>query len=202
MFGKLRGIIDEIGEDWILLDGNGIGWTVFLTQKNLATLGVGSNLTVYTEVVFRQDHVQILGFLQSFERQWFRILLSVPGIGPRIALQILDTVSIPDLAQSILNQDPTLLKQVNGVGVKAANRLLLELKGNKKIALMAIPIEKSFSEQTGVQQDALSALVNLGFEKSSILKILQDLTATHPLVSLEELIRLALSRLSISSSNH
>ena len=190
MLGKLVGIVDDFNEDGIILNVNGLGFVVMMPHRSKALLSIGDSTTLYTDVVIRQESVQIFGFSEGADLQWFKVLLSVPGIGPKIACQVLDTLSSSDLMESIIMQDPSRLRQVNGIGPKAAQRLLLELKENKKIQQIAIDIPQSTKK--GVQSDALSALLSLGFDQFQSNRAIQMVLKDQPSLSLEEVIRLAL----------
>ncbi len=137
MIGKLSGRIDELGEGHLLLDVGGVGYLVFASAKTLGRVGpLGSACSLLIETHVREDHIHLYGFADGGERAWFRLLCTVQGVGSRVALAILSTLSPQQLTQAIAAQDKAALGRAQGVGAKLAQRLATELKD--KVGGMAL----------------------------------------------------------------
>src|SRR5579863_9193080 len=129
MIGKLRGLIDSIGDDSIILDVGGVGYHVFCSSRTLAALPlVGEAAQLVIEMHVREDHIHLYGFPDSIERDWFRLLLTVQGVGNKIALAILGAYAPEQLAHSILAKDTAAFRAISGIGPKLAERIVTELK--------------------------------------------------------------------------
>ena len=137
MIGKLKGLIDSFGEDYVILDVNGVGYVVNCSSRTLAHLprpGEPATLAIETQV--REDAIRLFGFLDEAERDWFRLLQSVQGVGAKVALALLSTLSADALAQAVAGQDKAMVARAPGVGPKLAARIVAELK-DKAPALAA-----------------------------------------------------------------
>jgi Holliday junction DNA helicase RuvA len=170
MIGKLKGVIDSYGEDFVILDVHGVGYVVQCstrTLQNLPKAGEAAALAIETQV--REDSIRLFGFTSDSERDWFRLLQSVQGVGAKVALAILGILAASELASAIATQDKAMVSRAPGVGPKLAARIVAELK-DKAPAYAAIdPVvarlagaEEAKSAPKPVQ-DAVSALVNLGY---------------------------------------
>jgi len=170
MIGKLTGRVDEIGEDSLILDVGGVGYHVFVSQRVLATLGdPGLMLTLFIETYMREDAIRLFGFATRAEKEWFRLLQQVQGVGAKVALALLGTLSTIEIADAITFQDVALLTRAPGVGKKVAERMITELKG--KALALAVPsvVAPPTGEAVGAPlaaSDAISALINLGYGRS------------------------------------
>jgi Holliday junction DNA helicase RuvA len=170
MIGKLRGVIDSYGEDFLILDVNGVGYVVQCSARTLQNLprpGEAATLAIETQV--REDAIRLFGFTSDVERDWFRLLQTVQGVGAKVALAILSTLSAGELATAIGTQDKALIGRAPGVGPKLAQRLVSELKdkapvfGHVDPAVMRLSGEDEVKGAPKPVQDAISALVNLGY---------------------------------------
>ncbi len=170
MIGKLRGIIDSYGEDHIILDVNGVGYLVHCSARTQQALPArGETVTLAIETLVREDQISLYGFLTDTEREWFRLLQTVQGVGAKVALSVLGTLKPADLASAIATADKTAIKRAPGVGQKVAERIVTELK-DKAPAYTAldpavIRLSGAVDEKRAPQPvlDAVSALVNLGY---------------------------------------
>jgi Holliday junction DNA helicase RuvA len=170
MIGKLSGIIDSFGDDYLILDVNGVGYVVTCSSRTLQRLparGEAASLAIETQV--REDAIRLFGFTSDAERDWFRLLQSVQGVGAKVALAILGILSAGELATVIGTQDKASVARAPGVGPKLAARIVAELK-DKAPALAAVdPLvarlagEEEAKRAPRPVQDAISALVNLGY---------------------------------------
>jgi len=170
MIGKLSGIIDSFGEDHVIIDVNGVGYVVTCSSRTLQRLpkrGEPASLAIETQV--REDAIRLFGFTSDGERDWFRLLQSVQGVGAKVALAILGILSAGELATAIGTQDKGSVARAPGVGPKLAARIVAELK-DKAPALAAVdPVvarlagEEEAKSAPRPVHDAISALVNLGY---------------------------------------
>ena len=170
MIGKLRGIVDSYGEDWVILDVQGVGYVVFCSSRTLSALpsrGEAAMLAIETYV--REDQIRLFGFTSDEERDWFRLLQTVQGIGTRVALAILSTFKPGDLASAIALGDKAAVARAPGVGPKVAQRIVTELKdkvpsfGGVPSDVIELQANLGAKRAPGTVSDAVSALVNLGY---------------------------------------
>ena len=205
MIGKLKGVIDSYGEDFVILDVNGVGYVVqcsVRTLQNLPRPGEAASLAIETQV--REDAIRLFGFTSDSERDWFRLLQSVQGVGAKVALAILGTLSAGELATAIGTQDKAMIGRAPGVGPKLAQRLVSELKDKAPVFGHVDPAVARLSGDDGAKnapkpvQDAISALVNLGYGRpqaaaaiAASVKALGEEAATGALIrqGLKELAR-------------
>jgi holliday junction DNA helicase RuvA len=170
MIGKLKGIIDSYGEDFIVLDVGGVGYLVHCSARTLQSLpGTGQPATLSIETHVREDQIKLFGFLSDVEREWFRLLQTVQGVGAKVALSVLGTLKPADLASAIAMRDKAAVARTPGVGPKVAERIVTELK-DKAPAYAAldpavIRLSGAVEDKRAPQPlaDAVSALVNLGY---------------------------------------
>jgi Holliday junction DNA helicase RuvA len=210
MIGKLRGTLDEIHEDGVILDVGGVGYLVFCSARTLAALppvGEAAQLVIETHV--REDHFHLYGFPDAVERDWFRLLATVQRVGNKMALTILGAYTPEQLAHAILAKDTAAFSRISGVGAKLAERIVTELKDKVTklpVASYQLPVaskqDPKKSPATGHRppatstEDAISALVNLGYTRSeaygAAMKASQSSGGT---ASLDQLIKLSLKEL-------
>ena len=171
MIAKLKGTVDAIDTDSAVIDVGGVGYLVSASARTLRDLAVGGPATMLVETIVREDAIALYGFLETAERDWFRILTTVQGVGARVALSILSTLSPDEIARAIAAQDRATLSRPAGVGPKLAARLATELK-DKAAAFgvapaPALPANANAPSGTAgsINEDAVSALVNLGYKR-------------------------------------
>jgi Holliday junction DNA helicase RuvA len=205
MIGKLKGRIDSFGVDWLIIDVGGVGYHVNCSSKTLATLPpVGEFTELHTEMLVSQDMIRLVGFALVIEREWFRLLQTVQGVGTRVALAILSTFSTSEIANAIALQDKPMIARAPGVGKKLAERIVLELKDKvpayavSDASLSKLQAELDSPRPTAAS-DAVSALVNLGYGQSqagaAVAAALRKGGDDQPT---EKLIRQALKELALS----
>jgi holliday junction DNA helicase RuvA len=170
MIGKLKGIIDSYGEDHVILDVNGVGYLVHCSARTLQALpSAGAPVALAIETYVREDQIRLFGFLYDGEREWFRLLQTVQGVGTRVALSILGTLTPADLASAIALRDKAMVSRAPGVGPKVAERIVTELKDKAPayadLDPAVIRLSGALDERRAPQpvSDAVSALVNLGY---------------------------------------
>jgi Holliday junction DNA helicase RuvA len=170
MIGKLKGIIDSYGEDCIILDVNGVGYLVHCSVRTLQELpAVGQGATLSIETHVREDQLRLFGFASDLEREWFRLLQTVQGVGAKVALSVLGTLKAADLAGAIAMRDKAMVARAPGVGPKVAERIVTELKDRAPayagLDPAVVRLSGTVEEKRAPQPvaDAVSALVNLGY---------------------------------------
>lgn len=172
MIGKLKGVVDSYAEDHVILDVHGVGYLVQCSTRTLQKLprpGEAASLAIETQV--REDAIRLFGFLSDSERDWFRLLQSVQGVGSKVALAILGLFSPSELTNAIAMQDKVAVSRTSGVGPKLAARIVAELKdkapvfGSVDPALVRLSGEDEVKSAPKAVQDAISALVNLGYQR-------------------------------------
>ncbi|PWB61031.1 MAG: Holliday junction branch migration protein RuvA [Bradyrhizobiaceae bacterium] len=170
MIGKLRGVIDSYGEDFVVVDVNGVGYLVHCSARTLQALPArGEAVTLAIETHVREDQIRLFGFLSDVEREWFRLLQTVQGVGTRVALSVLSTLKPADLASAIAMRDKGMVARAPGVGPKVAERIVTELKdkapAHAEIDPAVVRLSGAVDERKAPQPiaDAVSALVNLGY---------------------------------------
>ena len=201
MIARLKGVVESIDGDSAVVDVNGVGYLVAASARTLRDLVVGEPVSLLVETIVREDAIALYGFLATAERDWFRILTTVQGVGARVALSILSTLSPDEIARAIAAQDRATLSRPAGVGPKLAARLATELK-DRAAAFGIAPAARSDDAggpqiPTGsLNEDAVSALVNLGYRRveafGAVARVTQRLGAD---AKLDAVIRAALQEL-------
>ena len=220
MIGRLRGRVDYKTQDHFLLDVNGVGYLIFCSERTLAEIPVdGEFTTIYTDLLVREDLMQLFGFLSQVEKEWYRLLMSVQGVGAKAALAILSALGEDGVSRSIALGDWTSIKSSKGIGPKTAQRVVNELKDKAAHVMSIVPneigerenkidegevveriddhptINLAASNKTA-QADALSALQNLGYSPSESAAAVAKILHESSDLSTEELIRNSLKMLS------
>ena len=179
MIALLKGRIEDVGDGWAVVDVSGVGYLIFCSARTLGLLAVGEAATVYVETHVREDHIHLYGFLHPSEREWFKLLTTVQGVGAKVALAILSVLSGDEITHAVAAGDKAQVGRANGVGPKLAQRIVTELKD--KVAALALgPAAGSQGAKAAVStgdvsgasdatRDATSALVNLGYTPSDAL---------------------------------
>jgi len=193
MIARLSGLLAETSSDTAVIDVGGVGYLVYLSGRTLANLGpIGGEVMLTTELQVREDAWTLFGFGSTAERDSFRALTSIQGVGGRLALAILSTLSPDELARAVAQEDKAMIGRANGVGPKLAARIANELQGKLGVAAVG---GVSPAPRAGAAADAMSALGNLGFkpaEASAAVNAAQDELGGE--ASLDALVRLALRK--------
>jgi Holliday junction DNA helicase RuvA len=198
MIAKLTGRLDESGADWAVIDVQGVGYLVHCSSKTLAALGIaGDECTVFTDLQVSENDMRLLGFAFASERDWFRLLTTVQGVGSKVALAILSALSTEELQRACAAGDAAQVARAQGVGPKLAGRIVNELK-DKAGALPGGPAGMAFaaiSQPGSASADAVSALQNLGFKPAVAASAVAHAQAElGESAGLNELVRIALKR--------
>ena len=202
MIGKLKGVIDSYGDDWVIIDVGGVGYHVFCSAKTHAALPpAGEAAQVYTEMLVSENAIRLVGFATHGERDWFKLLESVQGVGTKVALAILSVLTTAELTNAIALADTAMVGRANGVGKKLAQRIVTELKdkapafGAGDPALARLQADLDAPRPTAAA-DAVSALVNLGYNQTQAgAAVTTALNSAGEDAGAETLIRLALKEL-------
>ena len=223
MIGRLRGRLDYRSDDHVLIDVGGVGYLVYCSERTMASLpGTGEAVALYTDLVVREDLLQLFGFPTLLEKEWHRLLMSVQGVGAKVSLAILGTLGPDGVSRAIALGDWASVKAAKGVGPKLAQRIVLDLK-DKAPGVMALagqpaasaaavapePSEEVIEAPVApappvnvagqAQADALSALANLGYAPSEAAGAVAEASGEAPDAAAPELIRLALRKLAPTS---
>ena len=208
MIARLKGLLDEVGDDWLIIDVGGVGYLVFCSARTLSRLpGRGEAVRLEIETHVREDHIHLYGFGDAPERAWFKLLTGVQGVGAKVGLAILSVLSPEQLTQAVAAGDKAAIARANGVGPKLAGRIASELKdkvGGLVLGAAAHAASTGGGAAAGDDaakvgssaDDAVSALVNLGYGRSeafgAVARVIQDHGADVPL---SDLVRLGLKEL-------
>lgn len=220
MIAKLKGIIDNIGEDCCIIDVNGVGYLVNMSSRSLSKLKQGEFASLLIETVIKEDSITLFGFQNPWEKEWFNTLTKIQGVGGKVCLSILSALSPAQLSQAVAAQDKSSFLRASGVGPKLAARLVTELKDK----IVTIPVEymgnsdldTTLSSETSEEkptkekntkapsiddsenqtynntEDVTSALTNLGYQKIDAYRVATEVCLNNPKADLGTLIRLAL----------
>lgn len=200
MYNFVRGIADEIYIDSISIEVNGIGYLISISRRNIAQITAGSEYKIYTTLIHREDTMKLIGFITKDERELFNLLNSVSGVGAKTALAILSQFSVTEIISTIYGNDPKKLAKAPGIGLKTAQRMILELKEK----IMAFKPEFHDSSEIQVSSDKIEqfeetegALYALGYSNSEVASVLTWLNETKSdLLKSDDMIREALMWLS------
>ena len=203
MIAKLTGVLDSTGEDWVVIDTNGVGYLIFCSKRTLINFpSCGEIVSLIIETHIREDHIHLYGFLDQAERDWFRLLTSVQGVGAKVGLGILSVLSPAELSDAILSEDKGMITRAPGVGPKLATRLLSELKdktgGLSRSAFPSATASAASGKGSGSAafDDAVSALVNLGYQRSAAFSAVSSaINTSSEAAPVEDLIRAGLREL-------
>lgn len=206
MIAKLSGTIDAVGEDFCIIDVNGVGYLVSASAKTLGKLKIGVQTSLLTIMTVREDDISLFGFADAWEKEWFGTLTKVQGVGAKVCLSILSVLTPAQLSQAIGAQDKASFCRANGVGPKLAARIVTELKdkivtvpvtsNNTEVlnsdTFSATPITASVDVDYSKSEDVISALVNLGYQRIDAYRAASKVIADNPDADLSALIRAAL----------
>jgi Holliday junction DNA helicase RuvA len=195
MIAKLTGTLDDFGADWAVIDVAGVGYLVHASAKTLSALGVrGDEVAVFTDLQVSETDLRLIGFASGAERDWFRLLVGVQGVGSKVALAILSALSTEELQRACAGGDAAMVARAQGVGPKLAARIVNELR-DKAGGLPTAPGAASLPTPGSLSADAVSALQNLGFKPAvaagAVAHAQADLGAD---ASLDALVRVALRK--------
>lgn len=195
MIAQLRGILVEKTSTEIVVDCGGVGYVAAVSVTTSSQLpSLGEKVVVPTLMVVREDAIQLFGFCDDAERSVFKLLISIPGIGPKIALGILSSISLVDLRDTIASGNLAYLQKLPGIGKKTAERILIELRDKIGAVQTGVGEAETMTASVGAQQEAIAALVALGYTRPIAEKAIRQALADNPGISFtaDVLIRKAL----------
>ncbi len=197
MIARLSGTLEDFGADWAVIDVGGVGYLVHCSAKTLAALGIrGDKLVIHTELQVSENDMRLIGFASAAEREWFRLLTGVQGVGSKMALAVLSALAIEDLQRACAGGDAAMVARAQGVGPKLASRIVNELKDKAGGLAGVVGVIGAVVAPVGsVSADAVSALQNLGFKpqvaSTAVAAALEELGDG---AALNALVRVALKR--------
>jgi len=196
MIAKLTGTLDDFGPDWAVIDVSGVGYLVQCSARTLSALGVrGDRVTVHTEMQVSENDMRLIGFTTGGEREWFRLLTGVQGVGSKMALAVLSALTVEELQRACAGGDVAMVARAQGVGPKLAARIVNELKDKAGVLPSAGGAAISAAPAGSASADAVSALQNLGFKPNvateAVARALEELGEG---ADLNALVRVALKR--------
>lgn len=192
MIGKLNGIVENIFDEYLLIDINGICYIVFCTAKLLHNVSLGEKISLFIHTMQKDEMPTLYGFKDYQEKELFILLTSVQGVGGRVGIGLIGEIDHQMLVTAIKEENPKILQQVSGIGAKIATRIINELKSNKKLfASYTIISDNNYS----IKQDAISALVNLGFKKVDVIATVEYYLKNYTTIDLELIIRNCITQL-------
>lgn len=198
MIAKLTGTLDDFGPDWAVIDVAGVGYLVHCSTKTLVALGTrGDAATVYTELQVSENDMRLIGFASGGEREWFRLLTGVQGVGSKMALAVLSALAVEDLQRACASGDAASVARAQGVGPKLAGRIVNELKDKAGGLSVLLPAGAAPVAAGSTSADAVSALQNLGFKPQvATAAVAQAANELGDGAGLNELVRVALRKVS------
>ncbi|MDT9012464.1 Holliday junction branch migration protein RuvA [Novosphingobium sp. APW14] len=196
MIARLSGLLDDFGPDWAVIDVNGVGYLVHCSARTLDALGVrGDKVTVHTELQVSENDMRLIGFASGGEREWFRLLTGVQGVGSKMALAVLSALTVDELQRACASADAAMVARAQGVGPKLASRIVNELRDKAGGLPSAAGAAIAAAPRGSSSQDAVSALQNLGFKPNvatdAVARALEELGEG---AGLNDLVRVALKR--------
>ena len=193
MYEFIKGKVAEITPAYTIIENNQIGYFVNVSLHTYSQISEKTEITLFLEEVVREDAFNLYGFATKSEREIFRHLLSVSGVGANTARVILSSMTPEEIKKAILHNEVNTLKKVKGIGAKSAQRIIVDLKDK----LSKTEIEEDFVKPANntIKEEALSALVTLGFTKSKVEKVLDELIEKEGDIQVEQIIKKALSKL-------
>lgn len=206
MIGRLKGKIDDISGNTLVLDVNGVGYVVMAGARTMGAIGgVGEAASLHIETIVREDAITLYGFADKAEQQWFKTLTTVQGVGPKVAISILSACTPEQLSLAIGAKDSAILTRADGVGPKLAQRIVMELKDKKITApvsdiSIAAPAKKAkvandAAQPSNMVEDAVSALVNLGYGRSEAYQAVSSVMAKGEAADISSLITKSLKEM-------
>lgn len=197
MISYIKGILEDMTEDAVIVENNGIGYEIKVTSRMLSSLpSRGSEIKIHTYLYVREDALSLFGFASKEELKTFQLLIGISGIGPKAGLAILSTLSVQDLRFAVLSQDVKTISKTPGIGKKSAERLIIELKDKMKLEDM-IEWEEQSTQETGQEEskaEVTLALVSLGYSNAEALRAIQAVEGSESMDT-EMLLKQALKKL-------
>lgn len=193
MITHIQGKLVEKNPNNVIIECNGIGYTLPISLQTFSNIPDKENIKLHTYLIIREDAHILFGFWEKIEREIFKLLISVSGVGPSTAITMLSSMNTKEIQQAIASEDVEKIKSVKGIGIKTAQRVIVDLR-DKILKTYDLSEELSISNNT-IKNEALSALEVLGFTRKKVDNIIQVILQDSPKIKLEELIKRALKNL-------
>lgn len=198
MFAYIKGEVQEIGSDYVILENNGIGFLVMTSRSSAASVGTKEYVTMYTHLNVREDDMSLFGFLTKDELDCFRLLINISGIGPKGALAILSCLNLDELRLAVISEDYKAISRANGIGPKTAQRVVIELKDKFKLEDISYVRDGDQNNKQIINNDTVSetaqALVSLGYSNVEALKGIKKVSG-YETMTVEQLLKEALKKM-------
>jgi len=189
MFAFIKGIIEAVAKEYMVIENNGVGYKIHSAMSTLEKLIIGKEAKIYTYMHVREDNISLFGFLSQEELRVFELLISVSGIGPKAAISVLSGLSPSKFSLAVITNDTAVLKSISGIGLKTAQRIILELRDKVK-AEEGIEMPSNSTDLAGKKLEALNALQVLGYSSRDALNVLNKIDAEN--LGIEDIIKQAL----------
>jgi Holliday junction DNA helicase RuvA len=196
MIGKLWGVVDSINKDQVIINVSGVGYIIHCSSKTITKMPIGEAVYLFIETQMKDSSITLYGFCDYNEKECFLKLITIKGLGPKLALAILGTLTVEQVYMSIAAQDKAAFLVVSGVGSKIVSRLFTELKASDfcfDVQLVSKDIKTE--DNNNLKNDAVSALVNLGVNKTEAYNIVSKILASNNKLDLSNLIKESLSKI-------
>ncbi|MBN8828385.1 MAG: Holliday junction branch migration protein RuvA [Sphingobacteriia bacterium] len=195
MFARLTGKSEILNNESLIIDVSGVGYLIGCSERTISKID-NENISLHIETVVREDQISLYGFIDKFEHDWFKLLVTVKGIGPKLALTIIGHANLGKLANDIITADKASLSKISGVGPRTAERIIVELK-DKVLKLSSVEIQEFAKQKKDFPEidDSISALIALGYNKMDATKVVNKVAANQNNLSVRELVRLSLKEL-------
>lgn len=205
MIGKLTGYLDGMGDGFIYLNVRGVGYRVFCSTKTISSLNKEEEVSLFIETQVREDHIHLFGFLSASEQEIFNTLTGVQGVGAKVGMAILSSLGLNEISMAVATGDNKAFTRVSGIGPKLATRIVTELKGKSGLLtadmmeLNACGVAPCVSPDSRILQDAISALINLGYSRTEAGIKAAETLKNNKDASLSDVIRLTLKEMGKSN---
>lgn len=205
MIGKLTGYLDGMGDGFIYLNVRGVGYRVFCSTKTMSSLNKEEEVSLFIETQVREDHIHLFGFLSASEQEIFNTLTGVQGVGAKVGMAILSSLGLNEISMAVATGDNKAFTRVSGIGPKLATRIVTELKGKSGLLtsdmmeLNACGVTPCVSPDSRILQDAISALINLGYSRTEAGIKAAETLKNNKEASLSDVIRLTLKEMGKSN---
>ena len=194
MISYIKGVIDTVEHDKVVIENNNMGYNVLMSQSATEVLGQGEEIKIYTYLHVKEDAMQLFGFLSKNELEMFKKLISVSGVGPKGGLAILSALPENNLQMAIISGDAKAISKAQGIGAKTAQRIIIELKDKIDLEEMLEVSSEAISSDNSIQSDAIDALIALGYSKTESFNAVKKISVDENM-DVEDILKLALKNI-------
>ncbi len=194
MISYIKGVIDTVEHDKVIIENNNMGYNVLMSQSATEVLGQGEEIKIYTYLHVKEDAIQLFGFLSKNELEMFKKLISVSGVGPKGGLAILSALPENNLQMAIISGDAKAISKAQGIGAKTAQRIIIELKDKIDLEEMLEVSSEDISSENSIQSDAIDALIALGYSKTESFNAVKKISVDENM-DVEDILKLALKNI-------